>query len=235
MTTTSQTDYAIATAQIVDACMRLKLAYRIAPAGIKPITRMGAMIWGEVVPSRHYGSVDIFLEALETSDTQEKILVIDNQARQDEACIGDLIVLEAKNAGIKSIIVRGLHRDTSDLIDIGLPIFSYGAYPSGPARLDAREPDALASAKFEGFIVTADDTAFVDDDGVVFVNSMDVEQILEVAKSIRVKERNQSNVAAHGVTLREQFQFTEYLKKRKDSQDYTFRAHLNSLAKSIEE
>lgn len=235
MTTTSQTDYAVATAQIVDACMRLKLAYRIAPAGIKPITRVGAMICGGVIPSRHYGSVDIFLEALETNETQDKILVIDNQARQDEACIGDLIVLEAKNAGIKSIVVRGLHRDTSDLIDIGLPIFSLGAYPSGPARLDGREPAALESAKFDGFIVTADDTAFADDDGVVFVNTNDVEQILEIAKTIRVKERNQANVAMHGVSLREQFQFAEYLKRHKDSQEYTFRVHLNSLAKSIEE
>lgn len=96
MTTTSQTDFAVATAQIVDACMRLKLPYRIAPAKIKPIARVGTMISGAVIPARHYGSVDIFLEALESNETKDKILVIDNCGREDEACIGDLIVLECK-------------------------------------------------------------------------------------------------------------------------------------------
>lgn len=235
MATTTQTEFAIATAQIVDACMRLKLPYRIAAAGIKPIAKVGTMISGPVVPVRHYGSVDIFLEALEMTDTEGKILAIDNHAREDEACIGDLIVLECKNAGIKALVVNGLHRDTGDLLEIGLPVFSFGAYPSGPARLDEREIYALDSADFDNFIVTADDTAFADDDGVVFVRTSDVPQILSIAQSIKEKERYQATAAAHGASLREQFRFKEYLEKRQTDSNYTFRVHLSSLAKSIEE
>lgn len=114
-------------------------------------------------------------------------------------------------------------------------MYSYGAYPSGPVRLEKSEPDALLSANFDNFSVTASDTAFLDDDGVVFIKSSDVSAVLESARNIRLAERNQSNVASHGVTLREQFKFAEYLKKRDDNSDYTFRNHLNALTKSIEE
>jgi regulator of RNase E activity RraA len=44
-------------------------------------------IAGRVLPVRHYGSVDIFLEAMGTAQRGD-ILVIDNQGRMDEGCIG---------------------------------------------------------------------------------------------------------------------------------------------------
>lgn len=235
MGATTQTDNAIATAQIVDACMRLKLPYRIAPAGIKSIAKVGSMISGPAIPVRHYGSVDIFLETIETTETQNGVLVIDNNGREDEACIGDLVVLEAKLAGIKAIVVWGLHRDTNDLVQIGLPVFSYGAYPAGPARLDSREADALKSAQFRDFIVTKYDTAFLDADGAVFVETSDVQQILDVAQTIKSKERYQAEAAAEGKSLRSQFRFQDYLKQREKDANYTFRMHLAALSKSIEE
>ncbi len=231
----TQTDNAIATAQIIDACMRLKLPYRIAPAGIKSITNINCMLSGPALPVRHYGSVDIFLERLESKNTQGGILVIDNEGRDDEACIGDLVVLEAKHAGIQAIVVWGLHRDTSDLLQIGLPVFSYGAYPAGPSRLDPRESEALISAKFDHFSVTKSDTAFLDADGVVFVETINVQHVLGVAQTIREKERQQAESAAQGKSLRDQFQFQDYLKRRESDETYTFRMHLSALSKSIEE
>jgi 4-hydroxy-4-methyl-2-oxoglutarate aldolase len=44
-------------------------------------------------------------------------------------------------------VLWGLHRDTPELVEIGLPVFSYGSYSAGPVRLDEREPDALAIAR----------------------------------------------------------------------------------------
>lgn len=224
----------LATAQIVDACMRLKLSYRLAPYGIQPIVPIPQMLSGPVIPVRHYGSVDIFMEVLE-ANSQPGILVIDNQWRFDEACIGDLAVLEFKHAGIQAVVVNGLHRDTTELLQIGLPVFSYGAFPAGPARLDVREPEAMSSARFEHFEVTTNDTAFVDADGVVFLKTADVPVVLPVAQAISDTEKQQANAALSGVSLREQFQFAAFLEQRKTEKEYTFRKHLSTIAKSIEE
>ena len=76
------------------------------------------------------------------------MLVVDNAGRDDEACVGDLITLEVRHAGLSGIVIWGLHRDTSELRTIRLPVFSQGALPAGPQRLDAQEPDALASARW---------------------------------------------------------------------------------------
>jgi regulator of RNase E activity RraA len=216
--TSTLTDQAVATAQIADACMRLSVPFRIAPAGIRPVAPVEGLICGPVVPVRHYGSVDIFLEALEALPAGG-IMVIDNGGRVDEACIGDLVVLEVKNAGLQAMVVWGLHRDTSGLLAIGLPVLSCGAFPAGPSRLDARQSAALVSARLGGFEVTRGDTAFVDQDGAVFIESEHVDAV----------------VAVEGLSLREQFQFQKYLKQRDAVESYTFRQHISAISKSIEE
>jgi 4-hydroxy-4-methyl-2-oxoglutarate aldolase len=232
--TSTLTDQAVATAQIADACMRLSVPFRIAPAGIRPVAPVEGLICGPVVPVRHYGSVDIFLEALEALPAGG-IMVIDNGGRVDEACIGDLVVLEVKNAGLQAMVVWGLHRDTSGLLAIGLPVLSCGAFPAGPSRLDARQSAALVSARLGGFEVTRGDTAFVDQDGAVFIESEHVDAVVAAAKTIREREIQQTKAAIEGLSLREQFQFQKYLKQRDAVESYTFRQHISAISKSIEE
>lgn len=66
------------------------------------------------------------------------MLVVDNGGRLDEASADDLVALEAQAAGMEGMVIWGLHRDTADIRAIGLPVFSLGAIPTGPLRLDAR-------------------------------------------------------------------------------------------------
>ena len=223
----------LSTPLIADACLRLKLPIRIAPPNIRPLIT-GSRIAGRVLPVRHYGSVDIILEAMGNAKDGD-ILIIDNGGRTDEGCIGDLSTLEAKACGLAGIIVWGCHRDTAELIQIGFPIFSYGTCPSGPQRLDERHPDALKSAGFGNFEVTKDDIVFADDDGVLFVPNQKIEELLSTARTIYQTERKQAEAIKNGKKLREQLRFDEYLAKRAADPSYTFRKHLKTLGGAIEE
>src|SRR5205807_1086627 len=164
-------------------------------------------------PARHYGSVDIFLEALENASPGE-VLVIDNSGRRDEACVGDLVVLEAKLAGLAGMIIWGLHRDTQELLEIGLPMFSLGGCPTGPLRLDPREAGALVSARVGAWTVGTDEVAMGDANGVVFLPMARAEEIATMARSIRETESAQAAKMRHGTSMRAQLQSSEFLARR---------------------
>lgn len=223
----------LSTPLIADACLRLGLALRLADAGISPLIA-GSRIAGQAVPVKHYGSVDVFLEAC-SSAPPGSILVIDNGGRRDEGCIGDLIVLEAQAAGLAGIVVWGTHRDTAELLEIGFPVFSYGSYPAGPRRLDARAPDALSQARVGEITVSGDDVILADADGVIFVESRRLEEVLPTARMIWQTERRQADAVRAGKTLREQLRFADYLAKRAADPSYTFRQHLREAGGAIEE
>ena len=223
----------LSTPLIADACLRRKLPLRLAPSGIRPLT-IGFHIAGRVLPVRHYGSVDIFLEAMGAAQ-QGDILVIDNEGRMDEGCIGDLTTLEAQACGLAGIVVWGCHRDTVELNQIGFSVFSYGTYPAGPQRLDPRNPEALKSAHFGNITVTNNDIVFADADGVLFAPAEQEEEILSTAHRIWERERQQAQEIQSGRKLREQLRFDEYLVQRSADASYTFRQHLRAIGGAIEE
>src|SRR2546427_10229695 len=141
----------LSTALIADACVRSQVPLRIAPSGIHPLVPE-MRVAGRALPSRHRGSVDVFLEAMKKASSGD-VLVVDNDGRSDESCVGDLTVLEARAWGVAGLVVRGYHRDTNELVRLGIPVFSYGSYPAGPRRLDQRGPLDLSSAQWDGFML----------------------------------------------------------------------------------
>jgi 4-hydroxy-4-methyl-2-oxoglutarate aldolase len=223
----------LSTPLIADAALRLKISFRISPPGIQPVTP-NQRLAGPALPVRHSGSVDVFLEAMQAARPGD-VLVIDNGGRLDEGCIGDLTALEAENCGLAGIIVWGAHRDTPELRQIGLPIFSYGTCPSGPRRLNPRDSLALHSARFGDFVVESNDAVFADDDGCVFVPIQHADDLLSVAREICQRERRQAQEIKSGRSLREQLDFAQYLEKRAADPSYTFREHLRRISGAIEE
>lgn len=223
----------LSTPLITDACVRLKIPLRLAPPGIHPLMPSSRLA-GRVLPAQHFGSVDVFLEALGHAQPGD-VLVIDNGGRLDEGCIGDLTVLETQAHQVAGIIVWGVHRDTPELRQIAFPVFSYGAFPAGPIRLDPQSADALQVAHFGSHRVSSEDVAFADEDGVIFVPGQQITAILEVATGIYQTERKQAQQIAAGNTLRQQLHFEDYLKQRSGEPSYSFRQHLRARGGAIEE
>jgi regulator of RNase E activity RraA len=189
---------------------------------------------GRATPARHFGSVDVFLEAIERAEPGG-VLVVDNGGRQDEACVGDLVTLEASRAGLSGILIWGLHRDTTELRTIRLPVFSSGALPVGPQSLDPRDSAALASARCGHHTVTAEDFVLGDDDGVLFVPLDRAADVADVAANIRDTERSQAARMHLGSSLRSQARLGEYLAARSSGAEITFRQHLRAIGGEIEE
>lgn len=228
-----ETFFDLSTPLVADACLRLGRAFRVAPPGIRPVLP-GSRAAGRVLPVRHAGSVDLLFEAMGNGRPGD-LLVVDNGGRSDEACTGDLLAMEARACGLSGILIWGCHRDTAELESLGFPVFSFGPFPSGPRRLDPRDPDALRTARFGDFTVSAEDVAFADGDGILFVACRDTAEILSTARGIRATERRQAEAIRAGRMLREQLEFREYLEKRTVDPSWTFRSHLRTLGGAVEE
>lgn len=222
----------LTTPHVADAVMRLGIPVRQAPPDVRPLWE-GCRVVGRVRPARHVGSVDVFLEAIQTAEAGD-VLIVDNAGRTDEACVGDLVTLETQGAGLAGIVIWGLHRDTAELRAIRLPVFSQGALPAGPQRLDPQEPDALTAARVGEHVVTGDDVVLGDDDGVLFLPGDRAVEIADLAATIRDTERRQAARMRLGTSLREQARFGDFLTSR-DREGTTFRQHLRAIGGAIEE
>lgn len=220
----------LTTAHLTDGCIRAEVPVR--SVRLVSVTA-GDHLAGRVLPTRHVGSVDVFLEAFGMAATGD-ILVVDNAGRLDESCVGDLVALEAKMAGLGGIIIWGLNRDTVDIRRIGLPVFSLGTIPTGPLQLGTRGPNALESATVGDWTVDATDFVFADEDGVVFVPADRAADVMAASETIRDTERRQAELIASGTSLREQVRFADYVAARATNPALTFREHLNAVGGAIE-
>jgi regulator of RNase E activity RraA len=143
-------------------------------------------------------------------------------------------VLEAAGAGLAGLLIWGLHRDTDEIREIGLPVFSLGSMPTGPLRNDPRAPDAMDAAQVGPWTVTSADLVFADADGAIFVPADRAADVIAAAERIRDTERAQAERSRAGESLRAQLRFAEYLEKRASDPTLTLRQHLTEIGGAIE-
>ncbi|NBX23162.1 MAG: RraA family protein [Microbacteriaceae bacterium] len=221
------------TAAVFDASLRVDALIRVSPSAITTPLIADAHITGPAVTVTHRGSVDVFLAAIDAAQPGD-VLVIDNGGRLDQACIGDLVVLEARQAGLAGIVLWGLHRDTAQLHELGLPIWSMGASPAGPTKAEGK-PELADTIPFGTFEVTRGDIVVADTDGVMFVTADDWPSVSSTAREIMQTEVRQANLMAAGTSLREQVDFGTYFDAVRTGEDITFREHLRARKAEIEE
>ncbi len=226
-----ETTPSLPTAAVADAAVRLGLAVRALPPSIRPL-ETGQLFSGQAMPVTHLGSVDVILETIDDS-AAGSVLVVDNAGRLDEACVGDLITLEAKLAGLSGLIIWGLHRDTAQLRQIGLPVHSRGAYPYGPRRVPPAG-QRMSSAFIDGVAVSQADFVVADDDGVLIVGPENREELFALATGILATETAQADQMREGTNLRTQLSFIEYRRKQAADPTMTLRKHLQDTASAVE-
>ena len=106
---------------------------------------------------RHATGSTCVLEAIAAASKGD-MLVIDNGGRNDEGCIGDLVVGEAYVSGLAATICWGTHRDTAAIQAMGARVWSLGTCPNGPLELRRRVTTALSAANIGSSHVRARNT-----------------------------------------------------------------------------
>ncbi|MCA0201426.1 MAG: RraA family protein [Proteobacteria bacterium] len=221
------------TAHVADALVRLGLPKRHAPYGTRAVQDNQMLLVGRAAPVRHYGSVDVFLEAIAHAE-KGVVLVADNGGRMDESCIGDLIAAEAQFAGVAGIVIHGAHRDTAQLREIGLPIWSLGSHPFGPTELRSRPAVWERTAQLGAAIITHGDCIAADEDGVLVFAQEHKDEVLAEAHRLAETEAMQRRSLADGKPLRQQFHFNAFLERRSHDPRASFRQHLAQVERAIE-
>lgn len=226
-----ETTAALPTAAVADAAVRLGIPVAAAPVALLPLLP-GRPFHGPAAPVTHLGSVDVLLETIDDAPPGA-VLVVDNGGRRDEACVGDLMLLEAREAGLAGAVIWGLHRDTAQLREIGLPLFSLGAYPFGPRRVPPAGA-AMRSAMLDGVAVTPGDWIVADDDGVLVVGADRRDELFTEARRIQTVEGAQSERMRAGTSLRAQLDFTRYRELQAADPSLTLRRYLAETGGAIE-
>lgn len=221
----------LATAPVADAAVRLGISVQAAPPSLRPLLP-GRIVSGPAAPVTHLGSVDVLLETIDDAPPGA-VMVVDNGGRLDEACVGDLMVLEAREAGMAGLVVWGLHRDTPQLRELGLPLFSLGATPFGPRRVPPAGP-VMASATIDGAQITGRHWIVADDDGVLVVDADGREDLFALARQIQRTETAQAERMREGQSLRSQVDFAGYRAAQADDPSLTLRRHLQERGGAIE-
>lgn len=174
----------------------------------------------------------MILEAIDDA-SEGAVLVVDNGGRDDEACVGDLIVLEAATAGLAAAVIWGRHRDEAQLREIGLPVWSRGAHPFGPRRVPPAGR-AMRSAMLDGVAVSADDWIAADDDGVLVFAAAHLDALTATAAEIVRTEAAQAERMRAGDSLRAQLDFAGYRSRQAADPDLTLRRYLTERGGAIE-
>jgi 4-hydroxy-4-methyl-2-oxoglutarate aldolase len=149
--------------------------------------------------------------ALAAANAGDVLVVVNGGSR---AVVGELFATEAKRRGLAGIVVDGLCRDVAGLRRLGLPFFARGTLPasgSTVSRAALGEP-----VRCGGVDVTAGDTVFGDDDGLVIAAPERIAAALEGGEAIARAERAMLAAMADGRALHDLTNYAEHVARLDD-------------------
>ncbi|WP_446051715.1 RraA family protein [Zobellia laminariae] len=181
------------TAVVGDAMDKMKLLHQFLPAKVQPLKSDMLLIGRamtvleadtfEETPSFTNNPIlkkpfGLMLEALD--DLKKDEVYICTGASDHYALIGEIMMTRAKKLGAAGAVVNGYSRDTHGLLDLDMPIFSYGNYAQdqGPR---GRVIDFRVPIEIEGVRINPGDIVVGDVDGVCVVPKAHEKEVFERA------------------------------------------------------
>lgn len=137
--------------------------------------------------------------AVDASDG-ETVLVVSNDGRTDAASWGGVLSTGAVTRGVRGVIVDGAARDVDEAIEAKLPLWAKAATPV-TARGRYAESEWAVPVSVDGVEVLPGDYVVADSSGVVFISAARIDEVLEVAARIVLKEAEMARRAASGAPM----------------------------------
>ena len=220
-------------ALLADAAFRAGVPFGAAPHGLTPIDR-AMKLAGPMITVQANNDLVTILAGIHQARAGD-VVVITNHSNE-VALIGDLIATEANRNNLAGIIVDGFVRDTTELIEIGVPIFCKGAYPIGPLKLP-QELKAIGNIGLDLMLgnttIKSGDWAFGDADGAIFLGNLDLLEVFEWAEKSYQREESLAAQIRSGVSLGELLDLENFLEKRASNPKADFNEHIAKLGQAI--
>lgn len=108
------------------------------------------------------------------------VLVIDGKGDLSAALMGTIMMNACRQLGLAGVVIDGAARDTTEIIEMGYPVFAAGANPNGPTK---NVPGRIGHpVSVGGVTVNAGDFIIGDADGLVVVEREKIEGLLPAAE-----------------------------------------------------
>ena len=115
------------------------------------------------------------------------VLVVDGEGDgRAGALIGELMALEARDRGIRGVVIDGAVRDSTGLRALGFPSFARFVTPR--VGVNRRLGQTQVAVTVGGVIVHPGDYILADDDGVAVIPQADLAAVIEATEALERKE-----------------------------------------------
>jgi regulator of RNase E activity RraA len=200
------------TAVVGDVMDTMGLLHQFLPPQIKPLRddmvvtgRAMTVLEADVPSDTDFVSEPFGLMFRALDDLKAEEVYVCTGGSPQYALWGELMSTRAINLGAAGAVVDGYHRDTSGILQLGFPTFSYGGYAQDQAPrgkvIDFRVPLEIGGVKF-----TPGDIVFGDRDGVCVIPRTAEEEVFRRALEKVQKENLVGRAIEEGMSAQEAFQ-----------------------------
>lgn len=124
------------------------------------------------------------------------VLVIQTDAYEEAAVLGDIMLGMAKNAGVVAAVTDGMVRDIEGLNSVGIPVFARGLTPNSPFKDGPGEIGT--SVVLGGVEIASGDFIAGDENGVVVVPRGKIATVTAELSTIAAKEAKMDSQVRSG-------------------------------------